>query len=328
MSGNLHPRVRRRGLLAAALLASTPLAGRAFNDSRPNEWVVGYAAGGGSDVVARLLADEMSRASGQIINVLNKPGAGSNIAAEYVAKTRETQHTVMTADSAVLAANPFLYSKLAYNAERDFALVGMIARFPLVLVVGHQVPVKTLPEFLAWAKTQNGGASYGSPGAGSPHHLVSELFAEQAGVKMTHVAYRGAAPAIQDVIGGQLPCMFVDTSSGGPFLSAAKVRPIGVASLERLKSMPEIPTLSEQGLKGFEAYAWQALVAPAAAPPELIALLNKNLNAALATTQVKARLQAIGVEPIPSTPDEASRYARKERERWGQVIRRSGIKLD
>jgi tripartite-type tricarboxylate transporter receptor subunit TctC len=202
----------------------------------------------------------------------------------------------------------------------------MIARFPLVLVVGHQVPVKTLPEFLAWARPRT-AAPASSPGAGSPHHLVSELFAEQAGVKMTHVAYRGAAPAIQDVIGGQLPCMFVDTSSGGPS-SAGKVRPIGVASLERLKSMPEIPTLSEQGLKGFEAYAWQALVAPAAAPPELIAQLNKNLNAALATTQVKARLQAIGVEPIPSTPDEASRYARKERERWGQVIRRSGIRLD
>jgi tripartite-type tricarboxylate transporter receptor subunit TctC len=328
MSGNLHVRFPRRTFLAAAALASTPMTGWSFNDTRPNEWVVGYSPGGGSDVVARLLADEMSRSMGQVINVLNKPGAGSNIAAEYVAKTREAQHTVMTADSAVLAANPFLYSKLSYSAERDFVLVGMIARFPLVLVVGPQVPAKNLSEFLAWAKVQTGGASYGSPGAGSPHHLVSELFAEQSGVKMTHVAYRGAAPAIQDVIGGQLPCMFVDTSSGGPYISSGKVRSIGVASLERLKTMPEVATLNEQGLKGFEAYAWQALVAPSAAPPELIQQLNKALNAALGSTQVKARMQALGVEPIASTPDEATRYARKERERWGKVIQANGIKLD
>lgn len=316
----------RRTLMRCAL-ALFPLAALA-SDGKPVEWVVGYAPGGGSDVVARMLADAMGKSMQQSFIVVNKPGAGANIAAEYVAKTRNPEQTVSTVDSAVLAANPFLYSKLTYSAEKDFALAGMIARFPLVLVVAPNAPVKTLPEFLAWARSDPKGTSYGSPGAGSPHHLAVELFRAQTGLALTHVPYRGAAPAMADVVGGQLPFMFVDTSSGGPFIASGKVRAIGVASAQRLKSLPDVPTLAEQGLPGFEAYAWQALVVPAGTKPATTEALNKALNAALNSDDVKARMATLGIEPLPTSAAEATRYAAQERERWGRVIRDAQIKLD
>ena len=315
-------------LLARILLAVMPLSAIAFDNNKPIEWVVGYAAGGGSDVVARMLADAISKSLNHTVIVSNKPGAGSNIAADYVAKIRDVDNTLFTADSAVLGANPFLFSKLNYSAEKDFALVGMIARFPLVLVVNPSAPPKNLKEFLAWIKSDPKLATYGSPGTGSPHHLVTEYFRTQIGVPLTHAPYRGAAPAMADVVGGQLPFMFVDTSSGGAFLNSGKVRPIGVASLQRLKSMPEIPTLAEQGLKGFEAYAWQALVVPSGASPATVQKFSKRLNDALNATEVKARMQVLGIEPMPTSASEAARFVAQERERWGKVIREANIKLD
>lgn len=314
--------------LALLLLAPVaPLAAVAADD-KPMEWVVGYAAGGGSDVVARMLAEAMGKAMGRPIVVLNKPGGGANIAADYVAKSRDTQGTLMTADSAVLAANPFLYTKLSYDADKDFAPVGSIARFPLVLVVGPNVPAKNLRELITWVRSNAEGANYASPGTGSPHHLVTELFRQQTGLKLSHVPYRGAAPAIQDVIGGQVPLMFVDTSSGASFLASGKLRAIGVASAERLKSFADVPTLKEQGLADFEAYAWQALVVPSSTPSAFIGTLNKALVAALNTAAVKERFHTLGIEPMPSTAEELASYTRSERQRWGRVIREAAIKLD
>ncbi|WP_137894843.1 tripartite tricarboxylate transporter substrate binding protein [Ramlibacter sp. 2FC] len=316
-------------LLMCIALAMFPLVVMASpGDGKPIEWVVGYAPGGGSDAVARMLAEAMGRSLNRPVFVSNKPGAGANIAADYVAKARDAEHLMFTADSAILAANPFLYSRLSYSADKDFTPVGMIARFPLVLVVHPSAPVRNLGEFLAWAKSDPKGMSYGSPGAGSPHHLVTELFRAQTGLTLSHVPYRGAAPAIADLVGGQLPFMFVDTSSGGAFISSGKVRAIGVASAQRLKTMGEVPTLIEQGLSGFEAYAWQALVAPAGAKPATVALLNRTLNEALNSTEIKARMQVLGIEPLPTTPAESARYAAQERERWSRVIRTANIKLD
>lgn len=318
-------------LLMRFMMAVLPLAtttAMAAGDGKPVEWVVGYAPGGGSDAVARMLAEAMGKTLNQPIIVTNKPGAGSNIAADYVAKARDAEHTVFTADSAILAANPFLYSKLSYSAEKDFTPVGMIARFPLVLVVHPNAPAKNFKEFLAWAKTDPKGMTYGSPGAGSPHHLVTELFRSKTGLNLTHVPYRGAAPAMADVVGGQLPFMFVDTSSGGAFITSGKVRAIGVASAQRLKTMGDIPTLAEQGLAGFEAYAWQAMVVPAGTSPATVQTLNKNLVEALNSTTIRARMQVLGIEPLPTTPVESARYAAVERERWSRVIKEANIKLD
>ena len=315
----------RRSLTIAALVL--PLAAAAFPD-KPIEWVVPYPAGGGSDVVARTLAEPMSKTLGQTIIVNNKPGAATNIGADYAAKAKADGHVMLTADTATLAANPALYSKLPYNVEKDFAPVGLMARFPMILVVNADVPVKNLAEFMAWAKKQTDGVNYATPGAGSPHHLATELFRERAGLKLVQVPYRGAAPAVQDVIGGQVPFMFVDTASGYPHILSGKLRPIGVASPKRLASFETVPTLAEQGMKGFEAYAWQGLVVPVATPPAAVAALNKALLAALETTAVKARFQTLGLEAIPSTPAQMAAYAKSEREKWGQLIRTSNIRLD
>ncbi len=322
---NLSTLIRRSMALLA--LAATAASAQNF-PTRPIEWVVPYPAGGGSDVVARSLAEAMGSALGQPIVINNKPGAATNIGADYVAHAKPDGYTVLTGDTATLAANPALYTKLSYSAEKDLAPIGLLARFPMILVVNPAIPVKNLAEFTAWAKTQKSGVSYATPGAGSPHHLATELFRGKTGLNLVHVPYRGAAPAVQDVTGGQLPFMFVDTASGMAFINAGRLRPIGIASPKRVKNFETIPTLDEQGLKGFEAYAWQGLVAPAGTPADVIGKLNKTLVDALNSTSVKARFQVLGLEPTPSTPAQMATYAKAEREKWAQVIRASGIKLD
>ena len=314
------------GFAGIALVTTSLFA--AAQDAKPIEWVVGYAAGGGSDSVARATAETMSRNLERPIVITNKPGAATNIAADYVARSKDYGSVVLTADFATLAVNPFLFSKLSYSAEKDLASVGMLARFPLVLVVGPQVPAKSLKEFMAWAKAQPGGVNYASAGAGSPHHLAGELLREKTGIPMTHVAYRGAAPAMQDILGGSVPFMLVDTASGNQFVLAGKVRAIGVASAQRVASLPDVPTLAEQGLADFEAYAWQGLSVPRGTPPETVTRLNKALVDALNSTAVKARFLALGVEGLPGSTADMDRYVKDERERWGRLIKANRIQVD
>jgi tripartite-type tricarboxylate transporter receptor subunit TctC len=315
----------RRSLLTFSL--ALPLAAAAYPD-KPIEWVVPYPAGGGSDVVARSLAEPLGKALGQTLVVMNKPGAATNIGAEYVARAKADGHVLLTADTATLAANPSLYAKLNYSAEKDFAPVGLMARFPMLLVVNPNVPAKNLAEFSAWAKSQKDGINYATPGSGSPHHLATELFRERSGLKLVHVPYKGAAPAVQDVVGGQVPFMFVDTASGASFIQAGKLRAIGVASPKRVSGFDSVPTLVEQGLKDFEAFAWQGLVVPTGTPQNVVDALSKALTAALDSPAVKARFQALGLEATPSTPAQMGTYAKTEREKWGRVIRAADIRLD
>ncbi|HSV37079.1 MAG TPA: tripartite tricarboxylate transporter substrate binding protein [Ramlibacter sp.] len=318
---------RNRRLACTALVLSSLALGARADDAKPLEWVVGYAAGGGSDVLARTVAEPMGRVLGRPIIVNNKPGAATNIAADYVARSKDYGNVLFTADFATLAANPFLFTKLTYNAEKDFVPVGLLARFPLVLVAAPNVPVNNFKEFLAYAQ-KTPGLTYASAGAGSPHHLAGELLRERTGLKLTHVPYRGAAPAVQDLAGGQVPFGIMDTASVQQYLASGKVKALGVASLQRLKTLPEIPTLAEQGLKGFEAFAWQGLAVPAATPPAVVERLSKALQAALDATPVKARFQALGIEPMPGTPAQMAAFAKAERERWGKLIRDNGIRLD
>ena len=329
MTDFLSRRLALASVLTSALTLAlvVPLAAAAF-PTQPIEWVVPYPAGGGSDVVARTLAEPMGKLLGQTVVVNNKPGAATNIGADYVAKGRADGHLMLTADTATLAANPSLYAKLPYEPERDFAPVGLMARFPMILVVNAAVPATDLKGFIAWAKAQSGGVNYATPGAGSPHHLTTELFRERSGLQLTHVPYRGAAPAVQDVIGGQVPFMFVDTASGYAHIASGKLRALGIASPAPVKNFETIPTLASQGLKGFEAYAWQGIVVPAKTPPEVVEQLGKALRAALDSTAVKARFQTLGLEATPSTPQQMAAYAKAERAKWGQVIRATGIKLD
>ncbi len=325
MSSTLYSRRLATQVLLAAI-ATTPLLASA--QDKPLEWVVGYAAGGGSDVVARTVAEQMGKTLGRTIVVNNKPGAATNIAADYTAKSKDYGNIMFTADFATLAANPALFSKLPYNAEKDFAPVGLLARFPLLLVVHPSVPAKDFKEFSAWVKASADGVPYASSGAGSPQHLASELLRETTGLKLNHVPYRGGAPAVQDLVGGQVPVALMDSASVVQYVTSGKLRAIGVASRSRLKNFPDVPTLAEQGVKDFEAYAWQGLVVPAATPPDNVAKLNKALQAALASEAVKTRFDALALEALPGTPEQMASFARSERERWSKLIRANNIRLD
>lgn len=315
----------RRALLASVMALSLPALA---DTSRPIEWVVGMAAGGGSDVVARTVAAEMSKTLNQPIVVMNKPGAAHNIATDYVAKSRDVENILLTADFAALAANPWLYSKLPYNVDKDLAPVGMLVRFPLILVVTPSNPARDFKEFVAWAKSQPNGVNYASPGAGTPHHLATELLRKQTGLNLVHVPYRGGAPAAQDVMGGQVPFMLVDAGSAMPLINTSRLRAIAVASASRINALPNVPTLQEQGVKGYEAYAWQGLAVPAAAPQATVQRYSTALRQALDSSQVKSKLQQLGVEVMPGTDAEMKRFALAERERWGAVIKEAGIKVD
>ncbi|MDH5857464.1 Bug family tripartite tricarboxylate transporter substrate binding protein [Lampropedia aestuarii] len=320
---------RRAALLLSAAcmaLSSTVLMAQTY-PSKPIEWVVPYPAGGGTDVVARTLAEAMSQSLAQPIIVNNKPGAATNIGADYTARAKPDGYTLLSADTATLAANPFLYTKLSYDAQKDLAPVGLSARFPLILVVNPKVPAGNWEEFLAWAKTQD-GANFASPGAGSPHHLATELLRLQAGLTLTHVPYRGAAPAVQDVVGGQVPFMFVDTAIGQQFINTGRLKPIGVASAQRVKNFESIATLQEQGLDGFEAYAWQGVAVPAKTPQAIVDQLNTALVDTLNSPEVQEKLISMGLELTPSTAAQMLEYSQAERAKWGEVIQRVGIKLD
>lgn len=318
----------RRGFVLTLAASSTlALAQAQAWPAKPIEWVVPYPPGGGTDIVARTLGQAMSELLGQPIVINNKPGAATNIGADYTAKAKPDGYTLMSADTATLAANPFLYSKLPYNVEKDFSPVGLTVRFPLILVVNPSIPAKNLAEFIEWAKKEKSPA-YGTPGSGSPHHLATALFVQQAKLQATHVPYKGAAPAVQDVVGGQVPLMFVDSAGGSQFIAGGKLRPIGVASARRVPGFDNVPTLSEQGMKGFEAYAWQGLVMPAGVPGDIVRKVNDALSKALATPAVKSRLEGLGLEITPSSPEAMAQYAAAERAKWAPVIKNNNIKVD
>lgn len=324
-------KLQRRQWLSLALATSATLAlppgVAAAADDKPIEWVVGMAVGGGSDTVARTVAEAMSKQLGQTIIVNNKPGAATNIAADYVAKYKDVEHVLLTGDFATLASNPFLYSKLPYDADRDLASVGMLVRFPLIVVVSVNHPAKNFRELVAWMKAQPQEVNYASPGAGTPHHLATELLVRKLGVKAVHVPYRGAAPALQDVMGGQLPFMLVESAAGLPLINGGKLRPLAVGTATRMKTLPEVPTLQEEGVKGFEAFAWQGLSVPASASAAHIARLNQALRAAQDSTFVKARFQALGVEVVSGTPQQMQKFAQAERQRWGALIKELNLSL-
>ena len=324
--------ILRRTLIAcgAALLAAGPAMAddAASYPNKPVTIVVGYPAGGSTDLVGRLVANEIEKHLGQTVIVENLGGAGGAIGAQKVANAKPDGYTILTGDTGTLAANPYLYKKLSYSAEKDFAPVGLLVRFPMLLVVNSQLPVNNYAEFVEWAKQQTKGVSYGTPGAGSPHHLAIELLRSQSGLNFVHIPYRGSAPAVQDVVAGQLPFMFVDTAAGIQHVQGGKIRAIAVASPARLPTLPDVPTLDEQGLKGFEAYAWQGIVAPAATPKERVAKLSDALQSALKQADIVAKLEGMALEVTPSTAEEMDAYASAERNKWRRVIEESQITLD
>ncbi len=325
--------MQRRHLLQNSLaLAGAAAAPGAFAQAdypnQPIRWVVPYPAGGGTDVLARTMAEAMRGPLGQQIVVDNRPGASTNIGAQMVATAKPDGYTLMSADNALLAYNEHLFSKLPFSPEKDFTYIGGLSRFPLALVVHPGFAAKTLKDFIAYAKANPGKLNYASPGNGSPHHLAMEMFKNRTQTFLTHIPYRGAAPALQDVMGGQVPCMFLDLAAGLPVIQAGKVRALAIGSARRVAALPDVPTLAEAGVPNTEVYAFQGVLAPAGLPAALTTRLNAEINQALATPAVAKRMQDFGMEALPGTPEQFRAMARAESRRWGETIKAAGVKLD
>ncbi len=320
--------MKRRSFLAAgAALAAAGVQAQTAAD-QPVRWIVPYPAGGGTDVLARTVAEAMRPGLGQHVVVDNRPGASTNIGGELVARAKPDGLTVLSADNAILAYNEHLFTKLPFSPEKDFTYIGGIARFPLALVVHPDFPAKTLKEFIEYARANPGKLNYASPGNGSPHHLAMELFKNRTGTFITHIPYRGMAPAVQDVMGGQLPCMFLDLAGGLPVMQSGKVRVLAIGSAKRAPSLPNVPTLAEAGVSNVEVYAFQGLLGPAGLPDATVARLNGELNKALASAAVQKRAADFGMELLPGTPAQFKAMARAEALRWGKIIKTAGVKLD
>ena len=309
-------------------LALVPQAAAQSFPSKPIRWIVPYAAGGGSDFLARTIGQQLSANIGQPVVVENKPGANTAIAAAETARSPHDGYTVMSADNGTLVFNPALYKTLSYNPTRDLAPVSLLGKFPMILVVGANAEFKDARDFLAKVKAAPGKVSYASAGAGSPHHLAMELLKERAGLRMVHIGYRGAAPALLDVVGGQVPAMMTDLAAGAAFLKAGKLRPLAVANATRLPQLPNVPTFAEIGLQGVEAAALVGMVAPAGTPADVIARLQTSVAAAIKHPEVNRKLVDFGVEPVGSTPEQFAALLRSETALWHKLIRDLNITLE
>ncbi|MDP9963971.1 tripartite-type tricarboxylate transporter receptor subunit TctC [Variovorax paradoxus] len=314
--------------LSASMLALGASAQTAAYPAKPVRWVVGYPAGGGTDFLARTVGAQVSQQMGQPVLVDNKPGAGAIIASENVARSPGDGYTVFSADNGVLIYNPALYRKLPYDAEKDFALVGMMGRSPLIITAAPNAGIADAKALLAALKASPGKYSIATPGTGSPHHLAMELFQREAGVSMLHVPYKGGAPALQDLMGGQVPLMMLDLPSGVSAVKAGKVVPLLAMSAERIAQLPNVPTAKELGYANVEAYTWQGLVAPAATPKEVQAKLGAELQKAMGDAGVKQKLHDAGWEARPADATEMARYTDAERKKWHALIKARDIKLD
>ena len=321
--------MQRRSFLAATglTLAATGARAQSYPDQAVR-WIVPYPAGGGTDVLARTVAEAMRPALGQQILVDNRPGAATNIGGDLVAHAKPDGYTVISADNAILAFNEHLFTKLPFNPEKDFTYIGAIGRFPLALVVHPDFPASNVKEFVAYAKANPGKLNYASPGNGSPHHLAMELFKNRTGTFITHIPYRGMAPAMQDVMGGQVPCMFLDLAGGLPTMQSGKVRALALGASKRASALPNVPTLAEAGVPNVEVFAFQGLLGPAGLPDAVTARLNGELNKALVSAAVQKRAADFGMDVLPGTPGQFRAMARAEAMRWGPIIRAAGVKLD
>jgi tripartite-type tricarboxylate transporter receptor subunit TctC len=315
-------------LAAGATAAAAPWARAQTYPQQVIRWVVPYPAGGGTDVIARTLAEAMRQTLGQQIIIDNRPGASTNIGADLVAKAKPDGYTIMSADNAVLAFNEYLYSKLPFDPTKDFSYVGAIGKFPLALVVNPAFPAQDFKSFLAYVKANPGKVNYASPGNGSPHHLAMEMFKNRTGTFITHIPYRGAAPAMADVMGGQVPCMFLDLASGLSIMQGKKVRVLAIGSGARSKLLPDVPTLAEVGVPNTEVFAFQGILGPAGLSSAVVNRLNADLNRAFGAPTVQKHFNDFGMEAMPGTPQQFAALSRAESQRWGPIIKAANIKLD
>jgi tripartite-type tricarboxylate transporter receptor subunit TctC len=311
-------------VLALALqLAATAALAQA---DKPLYIVVPFAAGGPTDVVARVLAPKLSAGLKRPVVVENKVGATGAIGAAYVAKAPPDGNTLLLGTSSIMAASPNLAVNRLFDPVNDFVPISLIATIENILVVHPAVPAKNVAELVAYAKANPGSLTYATSGIGSTYHLGAELFAAQTGIQLTHVPYKGAAPAIQDVLAGHVKLMFDNMSSAIPNIRAGRVRALGVASLRRYPLLPDVPTIDEQGVAGYETTIWLALFAPRNTPPAVLQQLQKDVAEAVESADYRDRLAALDMQPRGSTPAELAGYLRAELAKWGKVVKDANIK--
>jgi tripartite-type tricarboxylate transporter receptor subunit TctC len=296
--------------------------------NKPIRFVVPYPAGGPLDVIARLLGQKVAESTKQPVVVDNKPGAGGNIGADIVAKSPADGYTLVMGAVATHAINPTLYASIPYDPVKDFAPITQVASTPNVLVVNPSVPASNVREFIAYAKANPGKLNFGSGSTGSAGHLAGELFKAQAGVQMTHVPYKGAAPAMQDLVGGQIQLMFDNLASSLAQVKAGRVKALAVTTAKRTALAPDLPTIAESGLPDFDISTWFGVFAPAGTPKETLDRLHAEFTKALAAPDVREKMLALGAEPVGNRPEEFAAYIRAERDKYARVIKASGAKVD
>ena len=311
---------------AAALAAFSAAAYAQSYPSKPIRMVVPFAAGGPTDVYARSVGQELSRILGQPVIVDNKPGAGGNLGADFVAKSAPDGYNIVLGAVGAFAVNMTLYPKMPYDVLRDFAPVSLIAIVPMMLVVNPALPVKTPRDLVELAKARPGQLTYGSAGNGTSVHMSTEMFKALTGIDMVHVPYKGVAPAMTDLIGGQLQLMFSDATSAIPHAKSGKVRPVAVT--RRIEVMPEIPTFAELGYAGYDPTVWYGVFAPAGTPRDIVVKLNGAIAKALQAPEVRERLISQGANPVSNSPEEFTAFVRDEIARWGKVVKASGARVD
>jgi tripartite-type tricarboxylate transporter receptor subunit TctC len=321
---------RRSVLIGGAALGAMPLLSRGARadnwPSRPVKMVVPFAAGGTTDILARVVAQKVSEEFGQQFIVENKTGAGGNIAADFVAKAEADGYTFLVGTPGTHSINPFVFKNMPFDPVKDLAPVIIIARVPNLCSVTNSIPVKSVQELLAYIKSKPGEIFYGTPGLGSTAHVSTELFKSMTGVEMTHVPFRGSAPALTDLIAGRVQLMIDNLPAAQPFAEANQIRPLAVSSATRWPLLPDLPTIAEAGVPGYEASSWFTIAAPARTSKEIIARFNTSVDKFLKTDDGIARLRKLGAEPAGGSPDDMQRYILAEIDKWGKVAKFAGIK--
>jgi tripartite-type tricarboxylate transporter receptor subunit TctC len=315
-------------LAAGAAAAQTPAAGSPSYPTKPIRLVVPFTPGGSTDILARAIGQELTKAWGQSVIVDNVPGAGGSLGADKVAKATPDGYTLLMGHIGTLAVNPSLYPALPYDPVKSFAPVAWVARVPNVLVVNPQVAARSVQELVALAKSQPGQLNYGSGGNGSAANLATEYFKLQTGSSLLHIPYRGTAPAVNDLIGGQIQVLFTGAPAVLSQIKNGQLRALAVSSPQRLPALPDLPTVAEAGYKNFEADQWYGVVAPAGTPREIVAKLNTQINLSLNSAELKTRLNNEGAVATPTTPEAFGKHIVSEIARWKPVIQSGRVKAD
>ena len=315
-------------ILAIALAAPAFGAQAQSYPNKPIRLVCPFPPGGAVDIASRATAHTLSQLLGQPVTVDNRPGAGGNIGAEITAKSAPDGYTLLMTTSGIMGINPALYSKIPFDSIKDFAPVSMLVSLNNVLVLNPSVPAKSVQEVIALAKAQPGKLTYASSGNGTSIHLSGELFKSMTGADMLHIPYKGSSPAVTDLLAGQVNMMFDNIPSSLPHIKAGKLRALAVTGSKRSQLLPDLPTIAEAGVAGYDSYVWFGIVAPAGTPQEIIAKLNAALVKTAATPEFRDRLTSQGYEVMSSTPEQMAASIRGEIDKWGKVVKASGAKVD